>query len=77
MAKKVWKVLIDARFCKGCDICIRSCPPEILQVSDTPNARGYHPPYVIEGGECTGCMQCELLCPDFAIFIENGKADGG
>lgn len=33
------------------------------------NAKGYHPPEPIDPASCTGCKTCELLCPDFAIFV--------
>jgi MinD superfamily P-loop ATPase len=38
-------------------------------------ARGYHPPKKRQGAECKGCRICELMCPDFAIFIEELKGE--
>ncbi len=62
-------IVVDARYCKGCNICIHVCPKNILGVSDEVNCLGYYVPYVIDGPKCNDCRQCELLCPDFAIFI--------
>jgi 2-oxoglutarate ferredoxin oxidoreductase subunit delta len=35
------------------------------------NKHGYHTPEVEKERECHGCRLCELICPEFAIFIEN------
>ena len=67
------EVVIDDRYCKGCDICIHVCPKKILELSKEVNSRGYFMPYVIDASKCTKCLQCELLCPDFAIFIVGNK----
>ncbi len=34
------------------------------------NMKGYHPPDIVEPDACTGCHLCELLCPEFAIGVE-------
>jgi 2-oxoglutarate ferredoxin oxidoreductase subunit delta len=37
------------------------------------NEKGYHPPRLIEGKtfeNCTECHFCELICPEFAIFVK-------
>ena len=34
--------------CKGCEFCTEFCPQGILELSDDFNAKGYHPPKVIE-----------------------------
>ena len=63
--------IIDDR-CKGCGFCIEFCPRNLLAVSDRKNAKGYHPPEVIDDLHCTNCGLCALLCPDFAIYVEDG-----
>ena len=69
-------IVVDARYCKGCNICIHACPNDILGVSDEVNSLGYYVPYVIDGPGCNNCRQCELLCPDFAIFIIEEQEGG-
>ena len=30
---------------------------------------------VVHPESCIGCNECELICPDFAIFVADKKAD--
>jgi 2-oxoglutarate ferredoxin oxidoreductase subunit delta len=44
------------------------------------NEAGYLPPEIDDEGECTGCENCMVYCPDFAIVVEKdsaGVSDGG
>lgn len=57
------KVKIDKEECKGCGLCVDSCPPECLKLARELNAYGAHPAmYVGEG--CTGCGICFYCCPE-------------
>jgi 2-oxoglutarate ferredoxin oxidoreductase subunit delta len=56
--------------CKGCELCVAYCPRDVLEMSDVFNAKGYHPPQVLDKQACVACGLCELLCPEFAIFIK-------
>lgn len=49
--------------CKGCNLCVNSCPPGILFL-DAKNKIG-----VTDVGQCVFCGICEMRCPDFAIWI--------
>ncbi|MBN2563397.1 MAG: 4Fe-4S dicluster domain-containing protein [Phycisphaerae bacterium] len=69
-------ILIDERYCKGCGICIRFCAKHVLETSKEVNSRGYFSPCVVDQGACTQCRQCELFCPDFAIFITEEEEGG-
>jgi 2-oxoglutarate ferredoxin oxidoreductase subunit delta len=62
-------VNIISERCKGCGFCIEFCPIKILKFSEVFNSKGYHPPFVVEPQKCTGCKLCEMLCPDFSIFV--------
>jgi 2-oxoglutarate ferredoxin oxidoreductase subunit delta len=55
--------------CKGCGFCIEFCPANVLEASEEFNSKGYHFAIVSNEGACTGCRLCELLCPDFAIYV--------
>ena len=56
--------------CKGCEFCIEFCPRGILELSEEFNVKGYHPPRITNPNGCYACRLCELICPEFAIFIE-------
>jgi len=55
--------------CKGCGFCVEYCPKDVLEMSDEFNAKGYHPPYVRIAEACVHCQLCEMLCPEFAIYV--------
>ena len=55
--------------CKGCGFCVEYCPKNVLEMSEEYNAKGYHPPYIKNPDECVECHLCEMLCPEFAIYV--------
>jgi 2-oxoglutarate ferredoxin oxidoreductase subunit delta len=55
--------------CKGCELCVRYCPRDVLEVSEEMNEKGYHPPRAVHPERCVACRLCELLCPEFCIYI--------
>ncbi|CUS80982.1 2-oxoglutarate ferredoxin oxidoreductase subunit delta [Candidatus Kryptonium thompsonii] len=56
-------IKIDKEQCKGCTLCIETCPVDVLKISDKFNSRGYHyAEYVGDG--CTGCGVCFYACPE-------------
>ena len=56
---------IHVNRCKGCGICVAFCPKKVLALSDIEKVE------VVNGKDCIKCKQCEMRCPDFAIFVEN------
>ncbi len=64
------KVWIDGEYCKGCLICVDICPTKAIIPSKEINAKGYIIPVENDMGRCKACGMCELMCPDFAIAIE-------
>ena len=65
------KLTINELVCKGCGLCVRACPKNILALSKTKlNAKGYRPAEIIDAEACIGCASCARTCPDVAIRIE-------
>ncbi|MDG6898814.1 MAG: 4Fe-4S binding protein [Nitrososphaerota archaeon] len=63
-------VVVDSERCKGCELCVVTCPHKNLKLSEGLNKIGYHPvqfSYLGEKGACTACGICYWACPDFAI----------
>jgi 2-oxoglutarate ferredoxin oxidoreductase subunit delta len=60
-------VTIAVEACKGCDLCIAACPPQVLSMSRGTNAMGYRYPKLAVG--CTGCRACLDVCPDFVFEV--------
>jgi 2-oxoglutarate ferredoxin oxidoreductase subunit delta len=67
---KKFIIHIDERVCKGCGLCVEYCPRGVLKLADKMNQKGYNVAEVIDLANCTGCLLCEVGCPDFAIYIE-------
>ncbi|MGD1996613.1 MAG: 4Fe-4S binding protein [Anaerolineae bacterium] len=61
--------------CKGCGWCVDFCPRDVLEVSDEINTKGYHPPTVIREDACVSCGLCQLLCPEFSIYVEETEGE--
>ena len=67
-------VTIDARRCKGCELCIAVCPRKLLVRSAQIGGRGVHQVEVTDAHRCSGCLQCTLVCPDAAITVVEVRA---
>ena len=63
------KIYIDKERCKGCGICVEVCQTSVLEISEEQNTQGYSFPVAAVPDECISCGLCEMLCPDFAIWI--------
>ena len=59
MAKKL---VINKAWCKGCGICVAFCPKKVLGLKN-------EKVNIVNDG-CILCGQCELRCPDYAIYVE-------
>jgi 2-oxoglutarate ferredoxin oxidoreductase subunit delta len=61
-------VVVVTERCKGCGFCVEFCPTHVLALSSAFNAKGYHPPHLLNADKCSGCNLCGMYCPDFAIY---------
>ena len=57
------KVSIDVDECKGCGLCVESCPPKCLLLTPELSSYGVHPAHYT-GENCTGCGICFYCCPE-------------
>ncbi len=57
------QILIYEPWCKGCEICVRICPKDVLALDDRGKVS------IARQEACIGCRQCELHCPDLAIRV--------
>ena len=67
--------VVSPEHCKGCSLCIQSCPKDVLALHSDFNSRGFHPAYYLGAG-CTGCGMCFYACPEpSAITVYKKGAD--
>ena len=59
------EVIIFAKWCKGCHICVEFCPTGVLAMDPDENH-----PRVIAPEKCTACHFCDTHCPDLAIVVK-------
>jgi 2-oxoglutarate ferredoxin oxidoreductase subunit delta len=69
MPKKRYKITIDRNRCKGCELCNRACPKNVLEMSKEINDKGYFFSSVVRQEDCIGCRFCAFSCPDVAIEV--------
>ena len=62
-------VWVDEARCKACDICVSVCPAGVLAMRLEPTSTLGAMFEIIAPESCIGCNDCELNCPDFAIFV--------
>jgi 2-oxoglutarate ferredoxin oxidoreductase subunit delta len=60
-------ITVAVERCKGCELCIPACPPQVLSMSENVNEIGFRYPELRPG--CTGCNACLLVCPDFVFEV--------
>ena len=60
--KTLQKLYVEKELCKGCGICVAFCPKDVLALE-----RGKV--MIKDLDACIQCGQCELRCPDYAIYL--------
>ena len=69
MVKGKRRLVLNTKWCKGCGICVAFCPKNVLDMV-------HEKAHIAAEENCILCGQCELRCPDFAIYIEEEKNNG-
>ena len=72
-APKDTPVWVNTSRCKACDVCVSMCPAGVLAMVPAPNSILGSMIEVVEPDACIGCKDCELHCPDFAIYVADRK----
>jgi len=67
------KVFINVEECKGCGLCVASCPPKCLFLGPELSAYGVHPAQYT-GRDCTGCGICFYCCPEPGAIVVYRRA---
>ncbi|MCK4751899.1 MAG: 4Fe-4S binding protein [Planctomycetes bacterium] len=62
------KIIINSERCKGCGLCVISCPKGCIVISKSSNENGYFPAQSKQG-DCTGCGVCGIVCPEAIIEV--------
>ncbi len=75
MAKIKGTLVIDTERCKGCEVCVASCPCNVLGLAEEVNGKGYHFATMKAPDDCTGCASCAIICPDTCITVYRQKFD--
>lgn len=66
-------VWIDTARCKACDVCVSVCPAGVIAMIPEPTSTLGAMISIQNSESCIGCNDCELACPDFAIFVADKK----
>ena len=72
-APKNTPVWVDTNRCKACDICVSVCPAGVIAMIPEPTSTLGAMISVRDPQSCIGCNDCELACPDFAIYVADKK----
>jgi 2-oxoglutarate ferredoxin oxidoreductase subunit delta len=66
-------VWVDVKRCKACDVCVSVCPAGVLAMKQEPHSTLGAMISIVAPESCIGCSNCELSCPDFAIYVADKK----
>lgn len=76
MAKIRGAVVVNIERCKGCNLCVDTCPVNVLELQQKEvNNRGYHYAYMKAPDLCIACQSCALVCPDGCIDVYRAKTE--
>lgn len=73
-------VEIENDECKGCRVCVTTCPNHCLVIGSNINAIGYQNAVFVGEGRCTACSLCFYVCPEpgaIRVYKEAAKGKEG
>ena len=73
MAKIKGTIVVDKERCKGCGVCVASCPGDVLKLSAEVNGKGYPVAMMANPDARNGCASCAVICPDSVITVYRQK----
>ena len=62
------EILVKVSWCKGCGLCVEYCNRDVLKMDGVL-------PVITDAEQCNRCLQCEVICPDFAIEVRDGDVE--
>jgi 2-oxoglutarate ferredoxin oxidoreductase subunit delta len=63
-------ITINEERCKGCALCVITCPKKCIAISQTNrNRKGYMVAEFTAPENCIGCAMCAKMCPDVCITV--------
>ena len=66
-------VKIEPSECKGCRLCVETCPKKCMSIGSEVNNIGYQYARFDEDKGCTACGLCFYVCPELgAITVYKG-----
>jgi 2-oxoglutarate ferredoxin oxidoreductase subunit delta len=69
MAKIKGSIVVSVERCKGCELCVVSCPTGTISLATMVNSKGYRYAYPAFPDSCIGCANCAIVCPDGVITV--------
>ncbi len=76
MGKIKGAIVVNTERCKGCSLCVVTCPKDVIALAQKKvNIHGY--PYVeaVNPDNCIGCASCGIVCPDGCITVYKKKME--
>ena len=75
MAKVKGAIVVDIERCKGCGVCVPTCPTNVIELAEDVNGKGYHYAHMANPDDCIGCANCAMVCPDAVITVYRKKVN--